>query len=62
MNKKRHKCYRCKNEYEKVYLIPYLTIQFIDVTICRNCSMEFHKEIKEFTEKFLCQNVVLPIQ
>ena len=48
-----HKCYRCEQEFEKVYLVPYQTNQFIDVTICRDCSMELHKQVKKLIENFI---------
>lgn len=51
--KKWHKCSRCQEEFESLYLVPYLTTQFINVTICRKCSMEFYKQIEKFTEDFL---------
>lgn len=60
--KKWEKCYRCEEEYEKLYLVPYLNVEFIEVNICRNCSMEFHRQVKEFTENFLSKNRVLPLK
>lgn len=53
MKKVWQKCYRCKEEYEKLYLVPYVTKAFIDITICRECSMSYHKKIAQFTNKFL---------
>lgn len=47
------KCYRCEQEVEKLYMVPYVTKEFIDVTICRECSIEFHKQIKKFTNDFI---------
>jgi len=51
--KKWKKCDRCKEDYEKVYCIPYVHDQFVEVHICRPCSMEFHKEIKKFAKDFI---------
>lgn len=46
------KCDRCDEEFERLYMVPYLNSQFINTIMCRNCSMEFHKIIKIFTKDF----------
>lgn len=54
------KCYRCEKEFEKLHLVPYLTAQFIDVEICRDCSLEFHKQIYKFTNDFIFTKQIMP--
>jgi len=48
-----NRCYRCNEEKEKLYLVPYVHKQFCDVEICRECSLEFHRVIQDFSEKFI---------
>lgn len=48
-------CDRCKEDYEKVFCIPYVHKHFIDYHICRECSMSFHKAIELFTRNFLSE-------
>jgi DNA-directed RNA polymerase subunit RPC12/RpoP len=51
-----YRCHRCEEEFDKIYLLPYLTTEFKDVAICRKCSREFDIQIKKFTEGFLLNN------
>lgn len=55
-----HQCHRCKEDFEKLYLVPYCTEQFINVTICRNCSMDLHKKIHAFISEFLLSKQATP--
>lgn len=47
------KCFRCSAEFEKLYMVPHVTNNFINTLICRGCSMDFHKKILNFTDNFL---------
>lgn len=34
-------------------MIPFVYERFMSTDICRDCSMEFHKEIYKFAEEFI---------
>lgn len=53
------KCNRCKEEYERIYHLPYLTKQYIYSYICFNCTMKLHDSIDGLIKKFMSDDQIL---
>lgn len=49
-------CHRCQKEVESVYCVPYVYESFLNIHICQECSIDFHKDIKRFASEWLCVN------